>query len=86
MESLISAAVEIGLPPETAYELVLQTVTGAALYAVHSDKDLSALREMVTSPGGTTAEALKVFEQGDFPELVKKAVAAAYRRAKELGG
>jgi len=40
---------------------------------------------MVTSPGGTTAEALKVFEQGDLSELVKKAIVAAYKRAKELG-
>lgn len=86
MESLIKAAVEIGLPPETARELALQTVTGAAEYAGQSDKELSKLREMVTSPGGTTAEALKVFEQGDFSGLVKQAVAAAYRRSRELGG
>jgi len=86
MESLINAAIDIGLPPETARELVLQTVTGSAAYARQSDKGLAQLREMVTSPGGTTAEALKVLEQGDFSGLVKKAVAAAYRRAKEMGG
>jgi pyrroline-5-carboxylate reductase len=86
MESLINAAVEIGLPPRTAHKMVLQTVTGAAEYARQSDKGLAQLREMVTSPGGTTAEALRVFEQKDFSGLVEKAVAAAYQRAKELGG
>lgn len=86
MESLINAAVELGLPPETARELVLQTVTGSAEYASQSDKGLAQLREMVTSPGGTTAEAIKTLETGTFAELVKKAVAAAYRRARELGG
>lgn len=86
MESLINAAVELGLPPETAHELVLQTVTGSAEYASQSDKGLAQLREMVTSPGGTTAEAIKTLETGTFAELVKKAVAAAYRRARELGG
>jgi pyrroline-5-carboxylate reductase len=86
MESLINAAVEIGLPPRKAHEMVLQTVTGAAEYTRQSDKGLAQLREMVTSPGGTTAEALRVFEQKDFSGLVEKAVAAAYQRAKELGG
>ena len=86
MESLIDAAVEIGLPPEMARELALHTVTGAAEYARRSDKGLAQLKQTVTSPGGTTAEALKVFERRDFSRLVKKAVAAAYRRAKELGG
>jgi len=86
MESLIKAAVEVGLPPETARELALQTVTGAAEYARRSAKGLAELRQMVTSPGGTTAEALKVLEQGDFSGLVRQAIAAAYRRAKELGG
>jgi len=86
MESLIKAAVDIGLPETTARKLVLQTVSGAAEYARQSDKEMSQLRQMVTSPSGTTAEALKVFEQADFTGLVGRAVAAAYRRAKELGG
>jgi pyrroline-5-carboxylate reductase len=86
MESLISAAVDIGLPPDTARELVLQTVIGSAEYAKKADKELAQLREMVTSPGGTTAEALKVFNMGQFSEMVKQAVTAAYQRAKQLGG
>jgi pyrroline-5-carboxylate reductase len=85
MESLLSAAQAIGLPEKMAQEMVFQTLAGSVAYAAKSGKDLAELRRMVTSPGGTTAEALKVFEQGDFAGLVKKAVAAAYRRAKELG-
>jgi len=86
MESLINAALDIGLPQDIAREMVLQTVKGSVEYSSKSDKELSQLREMVTSPGGTTAEALKVFEAGKFSELVKQVVAAAYNRAKQLGG
>ena len=85
MEALMTAAKEIGMPEEMAQTLVFQTMLGSAEYAQASGKDLAELRRNVTSPGGTTAEALKVFEQGDFTGLVKKAVAAAYRRAQELG-
>jgi pyrroline-5-carboxylate reductase len=85
MEALMAAAKEIGMPEEMAKTLVFQTVLGSAEYAQASGKELAELRRNVTSPGGTTAEALKVFEQGDFTGLVKKAVAAAYRRAQELG-
>jgi len=86
MECLVSAGIEIGLPAETARQLVLGTVTGAAEYARRSDKELAQLRQMVTSPGGTTAEALKSLDGDDFPEIIKRAVDAAYRRAQELGG
>ena len=85
MEALIAGAQDIGMPKEMAKTLVFQTLLGSAEFARASDKDLAELRRNVTSPGGTTAEALKVFEQGDFTDLVKKAVAAAYRRAQELG-
>jgi len=86
MESLINAALDIGLSQDIARELVLQTVSGSVEYARKSDKELAQLGEMVASPGGTTAEALKVFETGKFSELMKQAVAAAYNRAKQLGG
>jgi pyrroline-5-carboxylate reductase len=86
MEALIDAAVEIGLPRDAARELVLKTITGSAEYAAKSDKGLAQLREMVTSPGGTTAEALEVFQKGGFSELVRQAIDAAYQRAKQLGG
>ncbi len=77
MEALISAAVDIGLPPDMARELVSQTVLGSGEFARQSGRELARLRGMVTSPGGTTAEAIKVFEKGNFAELVRQAVAAA---------
>jgi pyrroline-5-carboxylate reductase len=85
MESLAQAAVAIGLPQDIARELVSQTVLGSASFAQKSEKGLAELRRMVTSPGGTTAEAIKVFEEGQFSELVRQAVAAAYNRARKLG-
>lgn len=85
MESLIDAAVDIGLPPDMAREMVLRTVLGSGEFARKSGRELAELRRMVTSPGGTTAEALLQFEKGKFTELVKRAVKAAYNRAKELG-
>ena len=84
-ESMIDAAVAIGLSGEDARELVLQTMLGSAQLAHKSDKTPAELRQNVTSPGGTTAAALQVFENGGFAELVREAVAAAYNRAKELG-
>ncbi len=86
MESLVDAAIEIGLPADTARKLVLQTVLGSAYYARQSGEELAQLREMVTSPGGTTAEALAIFEKADFRDIIKKAVAAACKKAKQLGG
>jgi len=85
IESLIRAGVAIGLTPGFARTLVFQTVLGSAEYALQSDKDLETLRHQVTSPGGTTAAALEVLDQGFFPDMIKQAVAAAYRRAKDLG-
>lgn len=86
MEALIAAAIDIGLPPDTAKQLVLETVAGSAAFAEKSGKELSELKRMVTSPGGTAAAALAVLDEGCFSELVKKAVATAHRRAGELGG
>ena len=84
-EALIEAAEELGIPPATARELVLSTLQGATEFAITSDSPLAELRRMVTSPGGTTAAALQELEEGGFNELVKQAVAAAYKRARELG-
>ncbi len=85
VESLIDAAVHIGLPRDMAQELVLQTLLGSAHFMEQSDKSPAELRKMVTSPGGTTAEALLQLEKGNFLELVRQAVSAAYNRAKQLG-
>ena len=84
MESLVDAAVHIGLSREVAQELVLETMLGSARFAQKSDKMLAELRRMVTSPGGTTAEALLQLEKGGFSELVRQAVSAAYNRARRL--
>ena len=86
IEGLIDAAVHIGLPRETASELVLETVLGAALLAKQTPKSPQELRKQVTSPGGTTAAGIAELENGKFKELLASAVAAAHRRAKELGG
>jgi len=86
MESLIQAAVGIGLPRDMARQLVLETVLGSTDFARQSEKSLDELRRIVTSPGGTTAEALKVLEKGGFAEVIKQAVLAAFTKARELGG
>ena len=84
-ESLVDAAVDIGLPRDAAEELVLQTMLGSAQLLLKSGKVPAELRQNVTSRGGTTAYALQVFEEGGFSHLVREAVRAAYNRAKELG-
>jgi pyrroline-5-carboxylate reductase len=84
-ESLIDAAVKIGLSREEAGEMVSQTILGSAHLMQGSSKPPAELRRNVTSKGGTTERALQVFEEGGFSKLVEDAVEAAYRRAKELG-
>lgn len=86
IECLVAAAVEAGLPEETAGLLAVQTVFGAAMLAKESGETPEALRRQVTSPGGTTAAALGVFMAEDrLGRLVAEAVLAAKRRAEELG-
>jgi len=85
VECLIQAAVKIGLAQEVAEELVLQTMLGSSHLLQKSGKSPAELRRMVTSPGGTTAEALRQFEEGDLNSLVSRAVTAAYNKARELG-
>lgn len=85
VEALVDAAVDIGLPRDMAQELVLQTLLGSGRFLQKSGKEPAELRRMVTSPGGTTAEALRQFEKGGFKDLVLQAVTAAYEKAKRLG-
>ncbi|MFC2017417.1 pyrroline-5-carboxylate reductase [Chloroflexota bacterium] len=85
VESLVDAAVHIGLPREIAQELVLQTMLGSGHFIQRSGKLPAELRRMVTSPGGTTAEALLQLEKGGFSDLVMQAVRTAYNKAKRLG-
>jgi pyrroline-5-carboxylate reductase len=87
MEAMIDAAVALGLPPDVAKNLVLQTAKGAGLLAVEADKNgesPAVLRRKVTSPHGTTEAALKVFAAHGFAELVAEAVTAARDRSREL--
>ncbi len=86
VEAFIDAAIEIGIPRQTAQQLVLQTVIGAGNLIAQSGKEPAELRRMVTSRGGTTEAALEVFQEGDFNRLVARAIAAAYQRSRELGG
>lgn len=85
MESMVDAAVSIGLPRNIADELVLQTMLGSEHFIQNSDKSLAELRKMVTSPGGTTEAALRKLAEGGFSNLILQAVIAAYNKAGELG-
>jgi pyrroline-5-carboxylate reductase len=85
IESLIDAAVHVGLSREIAAELVMQTALGSAMIMQRTGKHPAELRNMVTSPGGTTAEALLKLEQSGLRGLMMQAVIAAYEKAKKLG-
>ncbi|MEO8205020.1 MAG: pyrroline-5-carboxylate reductase [Chthoniobacterales bacterium] len=84
IEALSDAGVSAGLSPDMAQQLAVQTVAGAAEMVLKTGQHPGPLREMVTSPGGTTAEALRVMESRDFRGLITEAVEAAARKAKEL--
>ena len=84
MEALEAAAHERGLPNEVAHKLTLETAFGAAQMARQSTESLAALREQVTSKGGTTAAALDVLDAAGLRAIVAHAVAAADRRSAEL--
>jgi pyrroline-5-carboxylate reductase len=84
-ESLIEAAINIGLSRTDAEQLVRQTIAGSAQLIMKSGKPPAELRRAVTSKGGTTERALQVFTDGGLSKLIEDAVQAAYRRAKELG-
>jgi pyrroline-5-carboxylate reductase len=84
MEAMEKAAVELGLSEATARLLVQQTALGAAKIALESSESPEQLRKRVTSPGGTTQKAIDTFEQGQFTELVSKALHAARDRSIEM--
>ncbi|HVE44954.1 MAG TPA: pyrroline-5-carboxylate reductase [Gammaproteobacteria bacterium] len=85
METLQNAAIEQGLSPDIARLLTLQTGLGAARLAIESGKSLAELRRLVTSPGGTTEQAISVLENEGVQQAFKKALLAAKARATELG-
>jgi len=85
IEQLAGAGEQLGLEPQTARRLALATVRGAAELAAGASESPAALRERVTSKGGTTEAALKVFAQERIAERLARAVEAASRRSAELG-
>ena len=84
MESLADAAVELGMSPQTAHQLSVQTALGAAKLVQASDDGLAKLRENVTSPGGTTEQAIESFEASELRAIVMSATRAAKKRSIEL--
>jgi pyrroline-5-carboxylate reductase len=84
MEAMQHAGVELGLSPEVARKLCLQTAFGAAKLALNSDVDVAELRRRVTSPGGTTEAAIKQFEAEELRAIVARALGKAAARSKEL--
>jgi len=85
MEALIDAAVHLGFPRHLAHDLVVETLEGSTLFAKQSAMHPAELRNMVTSPGGTSAAALHELESGRLRTVLSEAVWAAYRRTNELG-
>ena len=85
IEALIDAGVYLGMPRDMARTLTLQTVLGSAKLAKQSGRHPAELRDMVTSPGGTTAEALLALEAGGFRATLMNAVIAAYEKSQALG-
>jgi pyrroline-5-carboxylate reductase len=85
MEALIDAAVHLGFPRHVAHDLVIETLEGSTLFAKQSAMHPAELRNMVTSPGGTSAAALHELESGRLRTVLSEAVWAAFRRTVELG-
>jgi len=85
MEALTDAGVHLGFSREMAKELVQETMLGAVKFAMESHKHPAELRNMVTSPGGTSADAIYQMEKGGLRTVLSKAVYAAYNRAVALG-
>jgi pyrroline-5-carboxylate reductase len=87
MEAMVDAGVHLGFPRRIAEQLVARTVRGSVDY--YWDRDdpahLARLRNQVTSPGGTTAQALYYLEKAGFRTAISRAIWAAYERSRELG-
>jgi pyrroline-5-carboxylate reductase len=86
IEALADGGVQMGLPRELALKLAAQTMLGSTRLYLQSDKHPAQLKDMVTSPGGTTAAGLKALEAGKIRATLMAAVEAATNRSKELAG
>ena len=84
MEAMELTGQELGLDAETTRLLTLQTAFGATKLALETSEDCATLRQRVTSPGGTTEQALRIFDEGNLRQLVKQAISAAAKRSEEL--
>jgi len=84
-EALIDAGVHMGFPRRIAEQLVWQTIKGSVSYYHQAERHPATLRNQVTSPGGTSAEALYYLEKAGFRTAISRAVWAAYQRSLELG-
>jgi pyrroline-5-carboxylate reductase len=84
MEAMIDAGLSLGLDRDVATTMATQTALGAARMAIESDVDLTELRRRVSSPGGTTIEAIQSFQQDKLEEVVARAMRAASDRAAEM--
>lgn len=85
MEAMVDAGVHMGFSRAVAQELVIQTMRGSVEYAAQSGEHPAVLRNQVTSPGGTSAEALYQLEKGGMRTVVSRAIWAAYQRSVSLG-
>jgi len=85
MEALIDAGVHMGFSRRVAQQLVFQTIRGSVEYAAQSNLHVAELRNQVTSPGGTTAEALYHMEKGGLRTVLSRGIFAAYQRSIALG-
>ncbi|MCL2175358.1 MAG: pyrroline-5-carboxylate reductase [Treponema sp.] len=85
IEALADGAVHAGLPRDKALMYAAQTVAGSAAMVQETKKHPGELKDMVTSPGGTTIAGIAALENGAFRSTVMKAVEAAFKRSKELG-
>jgi pyrroline-5-carboxylate reductase len=85
MEAMQSAGVSLGLDAQTAQRLTLATIEGAARLAASGDLDPAQRRAQVTSPGGTTEQAIRILQERSFSTILCEAMEAAARRSRELG-
>ncbi len=85
LEALVDAAVHLGFARDVAHDIVIETMLGSILFAQKSGKHPAELRNMVTSPGGTSAEAIYQMEKGALRTVLSKAVWAAYQKSRLLG-
>lgn len=86
MEAMIDAGVQLGFSRRVSEQLVFQTIEGSVAFARDSGRHVAELRNMVTSPGGTTADALYHLEKGGFRTVLSKAIWSAYQKSRYLGG